>query len=214
MVECIVAGEQVVLLPEKALFWPRTRALFVADFHLGKAASFRSAGIPLPSGTTSENIERLDRAIARTRATQVVFLGDFLHAKSGRAPRTLERFSQWRGARGDLELTLVRGNHDTRAGDPPESFGIRCIDAGGSFGAFVLNHEPGAARAGYALAGHIHPAVRLRGEGESLRLPCFWFGARYGVLPAFGAFTGTAEVRPREGDQVFVIAEGEVLRVG
>ena len=68
--------------------------------------------------------------------------------------------------------------------------------------------------AGYALAGHVHPAVRLRGEGESLRLPCFWFGARYGVLPAFGAFTGTAEVRPREGDQVFVIAEDEVLRVG
>ena len=214
MVECIVAGEQVVLLPEKALFWPRTRALFVADFHLGKAASFRSAGIPLPSGTTSENIERLDRAIARTRATQVVFLGDFLHAKSGRAPRTLERFSQWRGARGGLELTLVRGNHDARAGDPPESFGIRCIAEGGSFGPFVLNHHPGPVRGGYAFSGHIHPAVRLRGEGESLRLPCFWFGARYGVLPAFGAFTGTAEVRPRQGDQVFVIADGDVVKVG
>ena len=214
MVECEVAGERLVLLPEKAAFWPRTRALFVADFHLGKAAAFRSAGIPLPAGTTRENIGRLDRAVARTRAKQVVFLGDFLHAASGRAPRTLESFNAWRGARGELELTLVRGNHDARAGDPPESFGIRCIDAGASFGAFVLNHEPGAAREGYALAGHIHPAVRLRGEGESLRLPCFWFGGRYGVLPAFGAFTGTAEIRPRQGDQVFVIAEDEVIRLG
>jgi len=214
LVDCEVAGERLVLLPERAAYWPRTRALFVADFHLGKAATFRSAGIPLPSGTTRENIERLDRALARTRASQVIFLGDFLHAKAGRAPRTLGSFDAWRGTRGELELTLVRGNHDTRAGDPPESFGIRCIDAGASFGPFVLNHEPGVARAGYALAGHIHPAVRLRGEGESLRLPCFWFGARYGVLPAFGSFTGTAEVRPREGDQVFVIAEGEVVKVG
>ena len=143
MVECEVAGERLVLLPERAAYWPRTRSLFIADFHLGKAAAFRSAGIPLPSGTTRENIERLDRAIARARAAQVIFLGDFLHAKAGRAPRTLESFDAWRGTRGDLELTLVRGNHDARAGDPPESFGIRCIDAGASFGPFVLNHEPG-----------------------------------------------------------------------
>jgi DNA ligase-associated metallophosphoesterase len=214
LVECEVAGERLVLLPEKAVFWPRVGALFVADFHLGKAATFRRAGIPLPAGTTSENLARLDRAVHRTRAGQVVFLGDFLHAKDGRAPRTLEAFNTWRGTRGDLELTLVRGNHDTRAGDPPESFGIRCIDPGSAFGPFVLNHEPGAVRGGYALAGHIHPAVRLRGEGDSLRLPCFWFGARYGVLPAFGAFTGNAEVRPRQGDQVYVIADEEVIRIG
>ena len=214
MVECEVAGERLMLLPEKAVFWPRVRALFIADFHLGKAAAFRHAGIPMPAGTTSENLARLDSAVDRTKAAQVVFLGDFLHAKDGRAARTLDKFNEWRGARGDLELTLVRGNHDTRAGDPPESFGMRCIDPGSAFGPFVLNHEPGAVRGGYALAGHIHPAVRLHGDGDSLRLPCFWFGARYGVLPAFGAFTGNAEVRPRAGDQVFVIAEEEVIRMG
>jgi metallophosphoesterase superfamily enzyme len=92
---------------------------------------------------------------------------------------------------------------------------MRCIEAGERLGPFVLNHEPGAAKGGgYALAGHIHPAVRLSASGEkSLRLPCFWFGARCGVLPAFGAFTGNAEVLPRRGDQVFVIAEQEVLQV-
>ena len=30
-----LAGEAVVLLPERALWWPRERALFVADVHLG-----------------------------------------------------------------------------------------------------------------------------------------------------------------------------------
>jgi len=214
MIDCTVAGENLVLLPEKVAYWPAQATLFVADFHLGKAASFRSAGIPLPSGTTSDNVERLGRAIDRTRAKRVVFLGDFLHSAQGRAPRTLERFGAWRGARERIELTLVRGNHDKKAGDPPEAWNMRCIEAGDRLGPFVLNHEPGASRAGYALAGHIHPAVRLSACGEeSLRLPCFWFGARCGVLPAFGAFTGTAEVRPRRGDQVFVVAEDEVLQV-
>jgi len=212
---CVVAEEELLLLPERAAYWRDRKTLFVADYHLGKAASFRSAGIPLPAGTTTENVERLDRAVERTGAAHVVFLGDFLHSAAGRAPRTLARFAAWRDARRALDLTLVRGNHDARAGDPPAEWKLRAIDAGERLGPFVLNHEPGAPRGGgYALAGHVHPAVRLNGSGdESLRLPCFWFAARYGVLPAFGAFTGCAVVRPRKGDQVFVIADDQVLRV-
>jgi DNA ligase-associated metallophosphoesterase len=214
MTACEVAGERLVLLPERALYWPSRKALFVADFHLGKAASFRRAGIPLPSGTTTENVRRLDRAIARTGAAEVVFLGDFLHSKEGRAPRTFEKFAAWRESRGSVALTIVRGNHDRKAGDPPEAWRLKCIDAGESLGPFVLNHEPGASHAGYALAGHIHPSVRLTAAGEKpVRLPCFWFAARYGVLPAFGAFTGNAEVLPRRGDQVYVIADDEVVKV-
>ena len=214
MTECCVAGEKLVLLAERVAYWPAKKTLFVADFHLGKAASFRSAGIPMPSGTTTENVERLGRAIDKTGARQVVFLGDFLHSAQGRAASTFARFGTWRDSRKALALTIVRGNHDKKAGDPPVAWGARCIEAGEPLGPFILNHEPGASRGGYALAGHIHPAVRLSGSGEkSLRLPCFWFGARYGVLPAFGAFTGNAEVLPRRGDQVFVIAEQEVLQV-
>ena len=215
MIECHVAGEELVLLAERAAFWPARRALLVADFHLGKAASFRRAGIPLPSGTTSENVSRLDRALDKTGAGEVIFLGDFLHSAEGRAPRTLERFHDWRKSRAKVALTLVRGNHDAKAGDPPCEWDVRCVEPGERAGPFVLNHHPGPARGGgYALSGHIHPAVRLHAAGEkALRLPCFWFGARFGVLPAFGAFTGSAEVLPRRGDQVFVIAEQEVLKV-
>jgi len=213
VIDCHIAGERLVLLPERAAYWPAKETLLVADFHLGKAASFRHAGIPLPSGTTTENVERLGRAVDRTHARHVVFLGDFLHSAEGRAPRTFERFAAWRAERSSIALTLVRGNHDRKAGDPPEGWKVTCMDAGATLGPFVLNHEPGPSRGGYALAGHIHPAVRLSGEGEALRLPCFWFARRHGVLPAFGAFTGSAVVRPREGDQVFVIAEQEVLKV-
>jgi DNA ligase-associated metallophosphoesterase len=214
MVECKVAGQDLVLLPERAVYWPAEKTLFVADFHLGKAASFRRAGIPLPSGTTAENVERLGCAIDKTGAKQVVFLGDFLHSAMGRTQSTFERFAAWRESRKAVDLTLVRGNHDKKAGDPPEEWSMRCIEAGETLGPFVLNHEPGASRGGYALAGHIHPAVRFSADGEKpLRLPCFWFGSRFGVLPAFGAFTGNAQVLPRRGDQVFVIAEHEVLQV-
>jgi DNA ligase-associated metallophosphoesterase len=191
------------------------RTLFVADFHLGKAASFRRAGIPMPSGTTADNVDRLERCLAGRSAGRVVFLGDFLHSAEGRAERTLERFAQWRAARAGLELVLVRGNHDDRAGDPPAEWGFSCVSPGAVLGPFALVHEPGPVRGRYALAGHIHPAARLSERGgQSVRLPCFWFGPRVGVLPSFGAFTGSALVRPRVGDQVFVVADDEVVRVG
>src|SRR5581483_12363457 len=41
-------GESLLLLPERALLWERTGTLVVADAHLGKAAAFRAAAIPLP----------------------------------------------------------------------------------------------------------------------------------------------------------------------
>ena len=214
MTEVDIAGEKLVLLPERAMVWRAAMTLFVADFHLGKAASFRSAGIPMPSGTTTENVERLERCIAAHGVMRVVFLGDFLHSAEGRAERTLARFGQWRATRRELEIVLVRGNHDDRAGDPPAEWGMRCVNPGESLAPFALVHEPEPVRGGYALAGHIHPAVRLTGEaGESLRLPCFWFGPRVGVLPSFGAFTGSAVVRPKAGDRVFVVADEEVVRV-
>jgi DNA ligase-associated metallophosphoesterase len=214
MIEVDIAGEKLLLLPERAMAWHAARTLFVADFHLGKAASFRSAGIPMPSGTTTENVARLERCIAAHRVTRLVFLGDFLHSAEGRAEKTLARFGEWRASRRDLEIVLVRGNHDDRAGDPPVQWGVRCVNPGEALAPFALVHEPKPVRGGYALAGHIHPAVRLTGAaGESLRLPCFWFGPRVGVLPSFGAFTGSAVVRPKAGDRVFVVADDEVIEV-
>ena len=214
MTECVVAGERLVLLPERLAYWPAARVLLVADFHLGKAASFRSAGIALPGGTTGNNVARLEAALAGRKVDEIVFLGDFLHSAQGRAPATLARFANWRASRADVAMTLVRGNHDDRAGDPPAEWGFRCVDPGEARGPFAFVHEPAPARGGYALAGHVHPAVRLSERGgQSLRLPCFWFGPRVGVLPSFGAFTGSALVSPRAGDQVFVVADDEVIPV-
>lgn len=214
MTECTVAGERLVLLAERAAWWPSARTLFVADFHLGKAASFRRAGIPVPAGTTAENLERLESAMSGRAVERLVILGDFLHSAEGRAQGTLARFAAWRASRRSLAITLVRGNHDERSGDPPREWAVHCADPGARLGPFALVHEPKPVAGGYALAGHIHPAVRLSERGgQSVRLPCFWFGPCVGVLPSFGAFTGSAVVRPRQGDQVFVVADDEVLRV-
>jgi metallophosphoesterase superfamily enzyme len=84
------AGELLHLLPERALWWPAAGVLFVADLHLGKAATYRALGQPVPGGTTQENLARLDALIARWSPRRIVFLGDFLHAAQARTVLALE----------------------------------------------------------------------------------------------------------------------------
>ena len=210
----VIAGEKLVMLPERALCWPRLHTLFIADAHFGKAASFRAHGVPLPRGTTLDGVTRADALLTRTRARRVVFLGDFLHARNGRAPRTLAQIQEWRERHPDVDMLLVRGNHDRHAGDPPPELGIECVDEPHLEAAFVLAHHPQDSPYGYVLAGHIHPAVRLTGRArQSASVPCFRFTKGYAVLPAFGSFTGTAAVDVARDDRVFVIADGRVLDV-
>ena len=205
----------MVLLPERALLWERTGTLIAADVHLGKAAAFRAAAIPLPGGTTTEALSRLTQALERTAARRLLLLGDFFHARSGRASRTLAAIADWRQRHPDLEIVLVRGNHDRGAGDPPAEWRFDCHDEPRIEPPFAFRHHPGEEEAGYVLAGHIHPAVSLAGLGRQReKLPCFLFGDRVGLLPAFGGFTGGASVRPRQGDRVYVIADKEVIDVG
>ncbi|MGI8843009.1 MAG: ligase-associated DNA damage response endonuclease PdeM [Gemmatimonadaceae bacterium] len=209
-----IAGEVLILLPERAAYWPRKRTLLVADPHWGKAASFRAGAIPVPRGTTTGGLDRLAAIVSQTGATRIVFLGDFLHSRDGRAPETTRALTIWRQAHSGLDLVLVPGNHDRRAGLPDASLGMTCLDAPLLAHPFVLAHHPVPSDLGYTLAGHLHPGVSLTGPGRlHERLPCFWFGRGYGVLPAFGEFTGLAAVRPEAGDRVIAIAGAQVLEV-
>jgi DNA ligase-associated metallophosphoesterase len=207
-------GELLTLLAERALLWERTGTLVVADAHFGKAAAFRAAAIPLPGGTTTETLSRLSTALGRTGARRLLLLGDFFHARSGRAPATLAAIADWRQRHADLEIVLVRGNHDRGAGDPPREWRFDCHDEPWIEPPFAFRHHPGEEAAGYVLAGHVHPAISIAGLGRQReRLPCFLFGERIGILPAFGDFTGAAAIRPRLGDRVYGVAGEEVIPI-
>jgi DNA ligase-associated metallophosphoesterase len=209
-----VAGERLALCPERAVYWHARRMLLVADPHFGKAAAFRALGVQVPRGTTIGTLARLDALIARWAPRRIVFLGDFLHAREGRTAETFAALAAWRGSHASMEILLVRGNHDRRAGDPPSEVRIECIDGPLLEGPFTLTHHPRAVTGSYVLAGHVHPCVVLVGTArQSERLPCFHFGVDVGVLPAFGDFTGCLEIEPVERDRVWVVAEGHVVPV-
>ncbi len=210
-----VAGEHLLLHPDRAVYWPARRILLLADLHLGKGAHFRRAGIAVPRLVCDVNFARLRGLIETFDPERVLLLGDLFHSDHN---HVWTAFCAFTASLPELSFELVPGNHDIL---PPTAY----VEAGLlvhpeiiSIGPFSLSHHPleePQRRAGqYNLCGHVHPCVRLVDRtGSGMKLPSFYFGEHEGILPAFGEFTGCAEVKVRAGDQVFVLAEQMVMAV-
>ncbi len=208
-VETEIAGERVVLFAERALFWSRESALLIADLHLGKADTFRAAGIPLPSGGTRFDLERITALVERTQAVRLIVLGDMLHA-SAATKRWRETWDAWRMRHATLRIDVIAGNHDRAllgAGLDIEHHAHALAIA-----PFLLRHAPGEVGNAHVLCGHVHPVVRLpRIAG---RWPAFALGERLTILPSFSAFTGGGEIDHRSGLRVAVCNGSEIAFFG
>jgi uncharacterized protein len=206
---------RVTLLPQRAACIDDSKLLLIADLHLGKAVSFRRQGVPVPAGTSSDNLDRLSALVRARGIGAIVFLGDFLHAAHARrSESTMQALRRWRDAHVDLDLTLVRGNHDAHAGDPPAWLGARCVDEPWTLrpGIFACHH-PRPRDGGFVIAGHQHPSVVVAAGFERMRLPCFHRRDGVLVLPAFGAFTGMAPIEREAADEVHAVMHDRVWRV-
>jgi len=216
-----LSGQPLVLLPGRAVLHPGTRTLFIADLHLGKSAAFRARGLPVPHGTTADNLARLASLAAEHAVTRLVFLGDLLHSRHAQAPAQVAPVQAWREAHGSLECVLVRGNHDSHAGDPPASLRFEVVDepwAMPGADGLVACHHPQRVQGATVLAGHWHPAITLRGPArDHQRVPCFCQVDGLLVLPSFGAFTGSSPHEPPAGSTCWPVGGGRVwpgVRVG
>lgn len=209
-----VCSEQLLLSPERAVIWPSRSALIIADAHFGKDDVFRRAGIGLPRGPAVDDLQRLSRLLREHELERLIVLGDFLHAATRSGDAFLHAFSLWREAHSQLAVDIVAGNHDRHEARDKWRSAVAWHASPLIDGPFVLAHEPHAHAAGYVLAGHIHPTIRLPDARRSVRVPVFWQRAHALVLPSFGFFTGGADVRPASGEKIYAAGPERVIAVG
>ena len=208
----IIQQNHLLLTAQRAAFWEEQQMLLIADPHFGKAASFRSHGIAIPPGTTHYDLDRLADLIRLHRPRQLVILGDLIHSAGSKSRHVLHELRQWRKEFSDLSIRLIQGNHDRGSGDPPLELEIDRVQDEYCVGPIIFSHQPGQQSDRYTIAGHVHPAVRLKGHGRRHeRFACFYFSPDYAILPAFGSFTGHHLIRPSAGDRVYIVAEGQIM---
>ena len=209
MIDVSLFGVQLRLLSGGGVFLVQQDALLVADLHLGKEATFRRHGIPVPVGATDGTLQLVDGMLRQCRASRLVVLGDLFHARSSLSPQVQDSFSLFLDLHADIEMTLVRGNHDRSVGCLPSEWKIESAGDQMHLGDVTLTHEPlTSSHARLSICGHIHPSYRVPGAGQSVgALPCFWLSGCQLMLPAAGQFTGTYRAQPKSNDRVWVIAD-------
>lgn len=207
---CIdLAGQPLELLPQRAAFHRASATLLVADVHLGKAATFRALGVPVPAGTTQSTLRRLDTLVSGLPVRTLIILGDLLHSAHAHSAGVVDALVDWRCRHPKLQVQLVQGNHDTSAGALPPETDIETVHASLQLGSWRLRHAPAdATEQAPWIAGHVHPVHRLAMRGDRLRLPAFWRVEAGLVLPAFGDFTGGWRIPPASARDSFV-TDGE-----
>lgn len=203
----------VYLLVEKCLFLPQTKTLVIADLHLGKATHFRKSGIIIPSGAgTLRDYKTLHTLIIKYNPERIIFLGDLFHSIENAAWQYFLDFTQnfpW------LKLLLIQGNHDIFPTHRYSEANLLLFEEQLIEDDFIFSHAPlSTVTEGYVnIAGHIHPATRLKGLGKQwLKLPCFHFEPPYFLLPAFGSLTGTY-LLPKGSSQQFVVTDKLVKEI-
>ena len=202
----------VSLLPEGCVYLTDVQTLIVADIHLGKSATFRARGLPVPEGDTARDLERLRKLLRRCQASRLVIAGDLFHAPAGITPELESALAGFLAAV-DIPVTLVIGNHDVKIRHlPAPMHPVSQLDLGESI---RVIHDPKDMRGDRLhIAGHLHPVIKIPdGRRTSLRLPCFLLRHQTLVLPAFGSFTGGAIIKPKPGDRIFVALRENVVEL-
>lgn len=211
-------------MPERVAYWPRGRALFIADLHLGKANALAAGlGAAVPEavlrGVVREDLARLGRALVKSGAERVIIVGDLLHAPIGATEELIDEVAVWR-AQYPQPWTLIRGNHDSKVGRVADAWKLTLAGDGMSEHPFRFVHIPpqGRGEGPFLICGHEHPAVTIGrsgpgGPGSLIKLPAFLVGRDRLILPAMSRFTAGGSVRWTQGDRHFACGPGEVFEV-
>lgn len=204
-----IHDEIFTLDPSGAMFWEAQSMLLIADVHLGKVTHFRKHGAAIPKAASFENLEKLTRVVNHFQPKVVCFLGDLFHSVQNTEWDDFVKWVDYTVA----NIMLISGNHDVIPSYLFEDIYIEVLQEK-KIGAFLLTHHPTEHETLFNFCGHVHPGVFLKGAGrQKIRLACFFKTKNQLIFPAFGNFTGKHTLTPSKEDDVFVLADGDVVCV-
>jgi DNA ligase-associated metallophosphoesterase len=206
-------NEEIYLLPEKGVYWPGKHLLAVADIHIGKNEYFQYHGINIPKGDSSIDLERLLFLTKKYQLKQLLILGDFTHQTSTLNAELNKQISS-NIDKLDCEIVLVEGNHDHGISNNhlPWCESITITPTVG-IDPFLFAHGDKPLDINKpVIQGHIHPVINIKYNRQKLRVPCFVVTTEKLILPSFGTFTGGYEIKPNYHNQIYMVAEGKVIK--
>lgn len=186
--EILFDKHRLVMTNQRVLYWPDLDTLILSDLHLGKAAHFRKNGIAIPSNVQEQDLLRLSRLIKYYKIARIILVGDLLHAGEN---KEVERFKVCMQSLPEVEIVLIKGNHDRISDARWLDLGIHQVYDEHIFEGVHFVHTPTESLQGTFISGHIHPGVVYPiSKWEHIRMPAYIVTPNQIILPAYSQFTG------------------------
>ncbi len=195
-----VGTMEVVMRCSGALWLEDLATLVVADLHLEKGSSYARRGQMLPPYDTRETLRRLMAEVAALMPRTVILLGDTFHDRTSEDRLAADDAAALRALAAGRRLVWVVGNHDA---DGPRALPGDAVDEIVT-GGLTFRHEPQGGFQPGEVAGHLHPAARVKAPRGTVRRRCFVTDGERAILPAFGAYAGGLNVRDAAFSGMFV----------
>jgi uncharacterized protein len=212
----IIHEQHFWLSAQRSIYWEEQKTMIVSDTHFGKTGHFRKSGIAVPQQVYKEDLQRFFSLATDLKPERILVVGDFFHSTDNEEHNL---FLRWKNDFNSLQITLIKGNHDILGNTWYENAGIQLIEDFYEIGQFRFQHDPAendflVKENTFVFSGHLHPGIQMRGIGkQSLRFPCFYFTQNQCILPAFSKFSGLAIVKPKKQDQVYAIANDNIIKL-
>jgi DNA ligase-associated metallophosphoesterase len=209
---------RLTILPDVsgALWLPEERTLIVADLHLEKGSAYAARGVMLPPYDSTATLAALASVVLRLQPARVIALGDSLHDRDAESRIAAETLAALRLIQQGRDWLWITGNHDPAISRAMGGDSADMIQLAG----VTLRHEPDPAGTGPEIAGHLHPAAKVRMRGRAIRRRCFALSARRCIVPAMGAYAGGLNLRDaafqplfREGVSAHLIGDDRLFRI-
>lgn len=188
--EISVNAERLIAVAAGALYWPAREALIVSDLHFEKGSHFATRGVLLPPYDTRTTLRRLASLFKAHQPKIVISLGDAFHDDEAEVRMGEDDAATLQQLVGASQWIWILGNHDS---EPPARF-AGGVERSLRLGRLLFRHEPAQRRETGEIAGHLHPAARVRAESRIVRRRCFATDGHRLVMPAFGAYAGGLNV--------------------
>lgn len=209
---------RLALVPDLsgALYLPDERTLVVADLHLEKGSAYAVRGVLLPPYDSAATLALLGAAILRYQPARVIALGDSFHDRGAEARLDDGNLASLRALQRGRDWLWISGNHDPAISAAMGGEVLETLELAG----VVLRHEPTDCAQRPEIAGHLHPAAKVRMRGRALRRRCFALSPTRCVMPAMGAYAGGLNVRDAAfrplfglGFSAHLLGDGRLFRI-
>ena len=206
------ANQELILLKDGAIFWPKTESIILGDLHLEKGSFFAMKGNFLPPYDSIDTLRKLSDIAKKNRVNKIFLLGDIFHDKSGIERLEKNAKELFSNICRSYDIKWILGNHDGNTAFTKQIFNKY------TFKNISFVHKAEFTDE-FEISGHFHPKVSYSYKTKRLSNPCFLINDKKIIMPAFGSYAGGLDIKSEViqkllvNFEVFMLGANNVVRL-